>query len=133
MIELLDEYLAIQGIPLEEGSMPPRGSVQVEAIWVSEPVTLLDGRTVTFRAERRSGHFVTVGPGDEYAVSLDVKRAVEAAHAAFTPVTVTETLSDPAQRRTWAGLLTEAPVFTVVPGFGGRYWNYSFKLRQEEA
>lgn len=129
---VLQESLTIQGIALGEYGLPPGSSLTAERLWATEEVTLLDGRMRTYQGEKPGGWLVTLAPGEAHVVPLVVKQAVEAAYAARQPVTLTETLSDPTQERTWSGRLTERPTFTEVPGTGRTLYTYALKLKQEE-
>lgn len=129
---ILPESLTIQGIPLDPVSIPPGSSLTLERLWATEDVTFLDGTSRTYQAEKPGGWLVTLAPPDSYVAPLAVKQAVEAAYASRQPVTLTETLSDPTQERTWSGLLTERPTFTEVPGTGRLLYTYALKLKQEE-
>ena len=127
------ETLSIQGLSLEDGlgSVPDGASLSIERLWAEETVTLLSGRMVTLRAESPGGFLVSLAPSDDYACSLEVKRAVEAAYWAGGPVTLTETLSDPGAVRSWSGLLAEKPTFREVPGSERAAYHYAIKIRQE--
>ena len=129
------EKLIINGIDTRVdgvGSVPPGGVVTVRPIWATEIVTFLSGRQQTFRAPERGAVEVSVDAPDNYAVSLAVKNALDAAFMSFGSVSVTENLSNPGVEQTWEGYLTSLDTREVV-GSNRELFNFKFTLRQEGA
>ena len=127
------EKLVINGIDLRQdgvGSVPGGASCAVSPVWVSEVVTLLDGRQATFRAAQRGAVEVSVDGGEAFVISSAVKQQLEQALMTFSTVSLIETLSEPSEERHWSGFLTE---FTPreLEGSDRELFLFKFKLRQE--
>ena len=107
--------------------LPTAENVIPAPLFASERVTFLDGTVGVLRSPL-GGYEFTINPPDNYAVPLETKQVLEAAHRTGTPVHVVETYSDPGVAHVWPACTLLEARFTEMTGSNRTLFNYQISF-----
>lgn len=121
---MLLERLELAGSPLPY--LPPGEAFDLKPIFVGGEVSTISG-SIYVRGPL-SGYVMTISPSESFAIPLELKLILAAAHASSTSITLLETYTNPGVVTTWGAFVTE---FTAkeIAGSERQLYTYSITLR----